>query len=422
MFKIFKQPQQLKTELLAGVTSFFAISYIIIVNPLILKDAGMPVNLSVFATIIISAIGCLIMAFWADAPVILTPGMGVNAFFTYTLVVNLKFSWREALAVSILSSLAYLVIAFTPLVHLLAKTIPASLKTGISVGIGLFLVELGLKKAGLIVAGHNGSLVAGGNLASPMTLLALFGLVLTLVLYLKKVPGYFIIGIITSSILAVIFHLQAAAPPVKLSQLTQMSQLINQANFSQIGNLKFWLAVFSLTMILVFESMGLLTGILPDQKKFPRAFQSSSMTAVLSGVLGSSPTVAAAESAAGIESGGRSGIVALVAAILFSASLFVVGGLKYIPQAAIAPALILTGAMMMQQLQTLNLQDFSEWFPAFLIITLIPLTGSIATGLAFGFVSYPVVKWATKQGQQLNATLLVLSGLFLLDLIVNAIL
>ena len=181
--------QDLKKQILAGVTSFFAISYIIIVNPMILKDAGIPFNLSIFATIMISVVGCLIMALWGRAPIILTPGMGVNAFFTYTLVVSMKFSWQTAIAVSLVSSLLYLVIAFSSLSDILARSIPPVLKTGITVGIGMFLVELGLEKAGLIVAGHNGSLLALGSLRSPAQLLAVFGLVLTIILFLLKIPG-----------------------------------------------------------------------------------------------------------------------------------------------------------------------------------------------------------------------------------------
>ncbi|UQS83924.1 NCS2 family permease [Bombilactobacillus thymidiniphilus] len=412
----------IKTELIAGITSFFAISYIIVVNPLILKDAGIPINLSIFATIFISIIGCAIMALWADAPVILTPGMGVNAFFTYTLVVGLHFTWQEALAVSIISSLLYLIIAFTPLSGLLARSIPHTLKAGITAGIGLFLVELGLEKANLIVAGKNGSLLALGNLQSPATLLALFGLAITLILYLKKIPGSFVIGIILTSLLAYFAGVKGQNVNVNLKQLHHFGQLFNQGDFSHLLNLSFWLAVFSMTMILVFESMGLLSGLLPDQNKFTKGFQSSALTAFLSGFMGTSPTVAAAESASGIESGGKTGLTALVASFLFAISLFVVGLLKFVPQAAIAPVIIITGALMMQQLATIDLHDLSEWFPAFLIIVLIPLTGSIATGLAFGFISYPIAKMAASKIKQISKTMWCLSLLFLIELVCTALL
>lgn len=389
---------------------------------MILKDAGIPMNLSVFATILISVLGCLIMAVWANAPVILTPGMGVNAFFTYTLVVDLNFSWQTAIAISMISSVFYIIIAFSSLSDVFARGIPGSLKTGITAGIGMFLVELGLEKAGLIVGGQNGALLAFGSLKQPATLLALFGLLLTLILYLKKVPGNFIIGIFVASLGGYFCHVTGQATTVNIGQLTQFGKIFNQGSFAAIGGLKFWLAVFSMTMILVFESMGLLSGILPDRSKFKRAFQGSAVTAFFSGIFGTSPTVAAAESASGIESGGRTGIVALVASGLFTASLFLVGFLKYVPQAAIAPVIIITGAIMMQQLRFIQMADFSEWFPAFLILVLIPLTGSIATGLAFGFIAYPLAKIAVKATQDVTPIMWVLSFLFLLDLVANTFL
>ena len=180
----FRDKDLIKRELIAGITGFFAISYIIIVNPLILKDAGIPTSLSVFATIIASLIGCLLMGFWANAPVILTPGMGVNAFFTYTVVVAMGLSWQQALAISMVASAIYVVIAFTKLSQILATGIPETLKAGITAGIGLFLVEIGLEKAQLIQAGKS-SILALGDLTQPATLLALFGLLLTLFLFMR---------------------------------------------------------------------------------------------------------------------------------------------------------------------------------------------------------------------------------------------
>ncbi len=183
------------------------------------------------------------------------------------------------------------------------------------------------------------------------------------------------------------------------------------------------LAIFSLTMILVFESMGLLEGILPNPKKFRKAFQASSVTSFLSGILGTSPTVAAAESASGIESGGgRTGLMAIVAGIMFTLSLFFIPLLAYVPQAAIAPVIIITGALMMAALARINLNDFAEWFPAFLIVVLIPFTTSISTGLAFGFVTYPLLQIATGKAKQISIPTYVLGGLFLVDLVLSALL
>ncbi|KRM46529.1 Guanine/hypoxanthine permease PbuO [Lentilactobacillus parabuchneri] len=411
-----------KREIIAGITGFFAISYIIIVNPMILKDAGIPTDLSVFATIISSFIGCLIMGFWANAPVILTPGMGVNAFFTYTVVVAMGLSWQEALGISIVSSVIYVIIAFTKLSDVLAKGIPDTLKAGITAGIGLFLVEIGLEKAQLIRQGTN-SILALGDLTKPATLLALFGLLLTLFLFVRNITGGFFIGILVTSIVGIAFGIKdQVAPSVGIGDIGKYANIVAKGDLSNVLSIPFILAVFSMTMILVFESMGLLEGIMPNPQKFRKAFQASSVTSFLSGILGTSPTVAAAESASAIESGGRTGLTSIVAGLMFAVSLFFIPLLAFVPQAAIAPVIIITGALMMNQLSRINMYDFSDWFPAFLIVVLIPFTSSISTGLAFGFVAYPLLKIAAGRQRELTMATYVLGFLFLCDLVLSALL
>ena len=417
-----KDKALIKREIIAGITGFFAISYIIIVNPVILKDAGIPVDLSVFATIISSLIGCLIMGFWANAPVILTPGMGVNAFFTYTIVVAMGLSWQEALAISIVSSVIYVIVAFTKLSVVLAKGIPETLKAGITAGIGLFLVEIGLEKAQLIQQGKN-SILALGNLTNPATLLAIFGLLITLFLFVRNVTGGFFIGILVTSIVGILFGIKdQASPSVGIGDITKYTDVLAKGDFSQAFSIPFILAVFSMTMILVFESMGLLEGIMPNPKKFKKAFEASSVTSFLSGILGTSPTVAAAESASAIESGGRTGLTAIVTGVMFGLSLFFIPLLSFVPQAAISPVIIITGALMMNRLSRINMFDFSDWFPAFLIVVIIPFTSSISTGLAFGFVTYPLLKIAAGRQNELTIPTYVLGALFLCDLILSALL
>ncbi|GAW98191.1 NCS2 family permease [Secundilactobacillus mixtipabuli] len=422
LLQVWQNKTLLKQEIIAGLTGFFAISYIIIVNPVILKDAGIPTDLSVFATIISSVIGCLIMGFYANAPVILTPGMGVNAFFTYTICATMGMSWQVAVAISIVASAIYVIVAFTSLSSVLAKAIPASLKSGITAGIGLFLVEIGLEKAGLIVAGKN-SLIVLGNMTSPATLLAIFGILLSVVLYLRQIPGSFLIGIVVTTVLGVVLGIRDdESVSVHLSRLADYHQIVMHGDFSKVLTIPFILAAFSMTMILVFESMGLLQGILPDSRKFKKAFRASSITALISGGLGTSPTVAAAESASGIESGGRTGVMAITAGVLFAISMFFVPLLAYVPQAAIAPVIIITGALMMESIGSIDMNDFAAWFPAFLIIVLIPLTNSISTGLAFGFVFYPILRLASGDGRNVSPAMYLLGGLFLIDLVLSALL
>ena len=267
----------MRKEIVAGLTGFFAISYIIIVNPMILADGGIPADLSVFATIFSSVLGCLIMAFYADAPIILTPGMGINAFFTYTVVASMGLAWQEALAISLVSGVLFAVVACTRLRTLLADAVPASLKTAITVGIGLFLVEIGLEKAQLIRRGTN-TIIELGDLTNPMVLLALFGLVLSLAFYLRRVTGGFVLAILIVSSAAYALGLRDAQPvTIELSRITSYPALFAQFDFSHLLSVPFLLSVFSMAMIMIFESLGILEGILPDKTKFDRTFRGSAV-------------------------------------------------------------------------------------------------------------------------------------------------
>ena len=412
--------KDIRREVVAGITGFFAISYIIIVNPMILADGGIPADLSVFATIFSSVIGCLIMAFYADAPIILTPGMGINAFFTYTVVASMGLAWQEALAISLAAAVLFAIVACTRLRTLLAAAVPASLKTAITVGIGLFLVEIGLEKAQLIRRGTN-TIIELGDLTSPMVLLAIFGLVLSLAFYLRKVTGGFVLAILITSAVAWALGLHDEQPlTIELSRLADYPALFAQFDFGEMLSLPFLLSVFSMAMIMIFESLGILEGILPDHAKFDRTFRGSAAAALLSSFLGTSPTVVAAESATGIASGGRKGIMALTSAVLFLGAMLFVPLLSFVPQAAIAPVIIITGAMMMQNLAHMDFSDFTEWFPAFLIVVLIPLTGSISTGLAFGFTAWPLLKFLGGERREVHIVSACLGVLFFFNLVCQA--
>lgn len=412
--------KDIRREVVAGITGFFAISYIIIVNPMILADGGIPADLSVFATIFSSVIGCLIMAFYADAPIILTPGMGINAFFTYTVVASMGLAWQEALAISLAAAVLFAIVACTRLRTLLAAAVPASLKTAITVGIGLFLVEIGLEKAQLIRRGTN-TIIELGDLTSPMVLLAIFGLVLSLAFYLRKVTGGFVLAILITSAVAWALGLHDEQPlTIELSRLADYPALFAQFDFGEMLSLPFLLSVFSMAMIMIFESLGILEGILPDHAKFDRTFRGSAAAALIASFLGTSPTVVAAESATGIASGGRKGIMALTSAALFLGAMLFVPLLSFVPQAAIAPVIIITGAMMMQNLAHMDFSDFTEWFPAFLIVVLIPLTGSISTGLAFGFTAWPLLKFLGGERREVHAVSACLGVLFFFNLVCQA--
>lgn len=422
LLDVLRDKEIFKTEVLGGITGFFAISYILVVNPMILADAGMDVHQTVFATIISSVIGCFIMGFYANSPVVITPGMGVNAFFTYTMVLNMGLSYQEALTVSLVSTIAFALIAFSRFTDILQGGIPDSLKSAITAGIGLFLVEIGLQKADLIQQGKN-SLLTIGSFKNPSLLLAIFGLILTIVLYIKNVKGNFFIGIVITTIVGIIFHIHdSGVKTTHLIDILQYHKSLFDFSFKNVWTTPFIMASFSMTMILVFESIGLNAGILPDMKKFKKTFRSVSITGIISSILGTSPTVSAAESVAGFQLGARTGIMSITAGIMFLLSTFFISFLDLVPQAAIAPVIIITGALMLSNLKTINMDDFAEWFPAFLIVVLIPLTGSISIGLAFGFVAYPIVKIFNGQIKSISTINYILSGLFLINLIMTAML
>ncbi len=411
-----KNRTDLKTEIIAGTTAFFAISYIIMVNPLIMADAGVPIQLGVFATVFVSIIGCLMAGIWADAPIALAPGMGVNAFFSYTVVLNMGFSWRAALGISLTSGVIFTIIACTPLAEIIAEAVPQSLKHAITAGIGMFLVEIGLEKGELIETGKN-SIIQLASLQNSAAILTLLGLVLSIILYLRKVRGNFFIAIAVVSIIGTVMGIGTASPiSVSLNDLWSYKDIVWQMDFTNIFSLRFWLAVFSMTMILVFDTIGILEGILPDNKNFGRAFSISSIVVVFSSMLGSCPTVVAAESAAGIASGGRNGKMAVTAGMLFIAALFFIPFLGYIPPSAIAPVIIITGTMMMCQLQYVKFNDFTEWFPVLLLVMMITFSGSISTGLAFGFIMYPLMKVFAGKARQVHPLVYALGLLFLVDL------
>ncbi|WP_053795992.1 NCS2 family permease [Apilactobacillus kunkeei] len=422
LLDVLRDKEIFKTEVLGGITGFFAISYILVVNPMILADAGMDVHQTVFATIISSVIGCFIMGFYANSPVVITPGMGVNAFFTYTMVLNMGLSYQEALTVSLVSTITFALIAFSRFTDILQGGIPDSLKSAITAGIGLFLVEIGLQKAGLIQQGKN-SLLTIGSFKNPSLLLAIFGLILTIVLYIKKVKGNFFIGIVITTIVGIVFHIHdSGVKTTHLIDILQYHKSLFDFSFKNLWTTPFIMASFSMTMILVFESMGLNAGILPDMKKFKKTFRTVSITGIISSILGTSPIVSAAESVAGFQLGARTGIMSITAGIMFLLSIFFISFLDLVPQAAIAPVIIITGALMLSNLKAIDMDDFAEWFPAFLIVVLIPLTGSISIGLAFGFVAYPIVKIFNGQIKSISTINYILSGLFLINLIMTAML
>ncbi|MDN3436872.1 NCS2 family permease [Planococcus sp. APC 3900] len=409
-----------KREMTAGLVGFFTVVYIIAVNSLILSEAGMPIEAAIVATIAASVFGCLIMGFWGNAPILLVPGMGINALFSYTMVQSMGLSWQEALAVVFVSGIIFVAVAFTRFAKLLSAAVPHSLKEAITVGLGLFLMLIGLEKGGIVERGTS-SILALGSLAEAQVLATVLTFLIAIVLFIRNVPGNFLITIVAGTAIASFFGL------IDFSGLNESSitaaeafEVFGALSFGNILSMTFWVAVFSLTMVLVFENIGLVHGqvaFIERPEKFGRAFQATSVSAMTSGIFGTSPTVATVESAAGMTAGGRTGLTTITAGLLFLVASFFIPVIKLIPDSAIAPILIIIGGLMLQNIKNLDLADMTESFPALLIVALIPFTYSIADGIAFGFILYPILKIATGRWREVSPTLFVIAGLFLANFV-----
>ncbi|QCS53733.1 NCS2 family permease [Priestia flexa] len=423
LFQLKHHNTTLGKESVAGVISFLSIVYIIAINSTILSDAGIPLEAGIFATVAVSVIGCLLMAFWANAPLILVPGMGINALFTYTMVQSMGLTWQEGLAAVFISGVLFTLLAFSRLSAKLVAAIPHSLKEAITVGVGLFLTFIGLQKGGLVIPSDT-TFVALGNLSDSFVLSTLLTLMITIVLFIRNIRGNFLLSMIAGTLIAMLFGVQNQSNGSTSTSFQEFFAGFGAFSFTALGQITFWAAVFSLTMVLVFENIGLIhgqLGMMDQQEKFSKAFQANAVSASLAGLFGTSPTVASVEGASGIAAGGRTGLTSLITGVLFLSSLFFIPFIKLIPDSAISPILIVIGGLMIQNIKNINLQDLSEGFPAFLIIALIPLTYSIADGIAFGFIAYPLLKLAIGRMREVSAFMYVIALLFFLNFVLHYI-
>lgn len=424
LFQLEQNATTMKREVLAGIIGFFTIVYIIAVNSLILSEAGIPLEAAIIATIVSSVVGCLIMGFWANVPILIVPGMGINALFSYTIVQSMGMTWQEALAVVFVSGLIFMFIAFSRFSTVLSNSIPQSLKEAITVGVGLFLMLIGLEKGGIVVKGTN-SIIALGDLGEPQVIATILTFLIAIFLFIRNTPGNFLITVIVGTFIAWLFGLvNFQQTQEETFSLSDYMGVFGAMSFDSILSLTFWTAVFSLTMVLVFENIGLVSGhvsFINRSEKFPRAFQATSVSSMLSGLFGTSPTVSAVESTASMAAGGKTGLTAVTTGLLFLLSAFCIPIIKLIPNRAIAPILIIIGGLMLQNIRHLNLEDLSESFPAIFIIALIPFTYSIADGIAVGFILYPILKIAIGKAKEITLPMYVIAGLFLFNFVFHVI-
>nr|WP_289037324.1 NCS2 family permease [uncultured Allobacillus sp.] len=407
-------------EISAGLIGYLTTVYIVVVNSAILADAGLDMEFGMIATILASTLGCILMGIWAKLPLIIIPGMGVNALFTYSIVQQYDYSYGEGLGVVVIASLIFVITAFTPMGSYLSRAIPNTLKHGITIGLGLFLILIGLENAQLIVSGNH-SIISLGDLSSPYVIVSLVTLLIGVLLFVKNVPANFLITMIVGTMLTFVFGL-SEQEPISIS-LDSITDGWVAPEFHHIGQITFWAAVLPLALVLIFETIGILQGqvdMVGKPERYKVGSQSSSIAALFSGFFGTSPTIPAAENAAVIAAKGRTGLASVVAGILFLSTILLIPYISLIPANAISPILIIVGVLMMQNIKHINVNDLTEAFPMFLIMFMIPFTYSIADGMAFGFIAYPLIKYFTGNKEATTPILWVIAGLFVLEFIVKA--
>lgn len=423
-FQLKESQTSIKQEVIAGIIGFFTVVYIVVVNSLILAEAGIPLEAAIIATILTSVVGCFLMGFYGNVPVLLVPGMGINALFSYTIVKSMALTWQEALAVVFVSGILFMIVAFTKLARIVSDSIPVSLKESISVGLGLFLMLIGLEKGGIVERGTN-SIIALGSFGDLHVLATVLTFLISIILFLRNVKGNFLLTIIVGTFIAWMFGLiDVNAGNGQSIQLHEYKNVFGHLSFDKLVTIPFWIAVFSLTMVLVFENIGLVNNhvqFINKPERFQKAFRANSVSVFLSSLFGTSPTVATVESSASMTAGGKTGLTAVTTGILFICSAFFIPAIKLIPDSAIAPILIIIGGLMLQNIRNLDLKDLSESFPSFFIIAMIPFTYSIADGMAIGFILYPILKIALGKAKEVSLPLYLISSLFLINFILQYI-
>lgn len=425
VFKLSKNNTTVKTEVLAGLTTFMTMAYILIVNPQILSNTGMPIKAVFTATALASFIGTLIMSLVANYPFGMAPGMGLNAFFTFTICITMKFSWQTALAASFIEGLIFLVLNFFRVRQAIIDSVPQTLKYAISIGIGFFISFIGLQDAGIIVA-NQATLVGLGKITSPTVLLAFVGIVLIAVLYYKNIKGSFIIGMLSVYVLGIIFGV-AKLPIGIVSMPPSVSPVFLQFDFKSAMVIGIVPVIITMLFIDIFDSVGTLIGLASkagylDEKgnvlNADKVLTADAIGSTIGACLGTSTPVAFIESAAGIAEGGRTGLAGITISALFLLSLFFSPILTAIPGFATAPVLILLGLLMMEPITKINFSDFTEGLPVFLTLILTLLTYSITDGLAFGFMSYVLIKLFTGKRKDIPVPMYVIALLFVVMFVI----
>lgn len=421
LFKLKENNTKVQTEFTAGITTFLTMAYIIIVNPAILSGAGVPFEQVFMATIISAVIGTLMMGLFANYPIAIAPGMGLNAYFA-TVVATQGLSYQVVFGAVFLAGILFVLLSLTNLRETLINKIPDSLKFGITAGIGLFIAFVGLKNAGIVVP-NEANITGLGDLTDPMVMLTIFGLFLTLIFYVLNIRGALFWGMVITGIIAAFtgqleFEGVVSAPPAPVFFDLDIAGVFSHGLYT---------VIIAFLLVTLFDTTGTIIGVAEQggfmkKGKLPRSKQAlmADATATTAGAMfGTSPSTAYIESTAGVAAGGRTGLTSLIVAALFAVSIFftpIISAVANVP-AITSPVLIIVGSFMMQGLAKVDWRSFDEAFPAFITLLAMPFTASIATGIAVGFITYPLMKLAKGKGKEVHWLIYVFAVLFLLQLI-----
>lgn len=432
LFKLKERGTTVSKEIIAGITTFLAMAYILAVNPGMLGSIGNGMTFgSVFtATAIASAIATLVMAFWANLPVALAPGMGLNAFFTYTVCFGMGCSWQLALTAVFVEGIIFIVLSIFGIREKIINAIPSGMKKAVAVGIGLFIALIGLANAG-IVSSDTGTIIGfvNFNMSSKTAIVAMLGLVITIVLYLLKVPGAILLAIIATTIIGIPFGVTTIPEDWKPFSLPA-APLFCKFEWASVLSVKFFVIMFTFLFTDLFDTIGTLMGVtqqanlvdkdgnIPNAKA---ALMSDSIGTVVGACLGTSTVTSFVESSSGVAAGGRTGLTSVTTGVLFLLALFMTPIFALIPSAATAPALIFVGFLMLQQVVDIDFKDPTEGIPAFITIMVMPFSYSISKGIAFGMIAYVIAKCAGKKVKDIPVATWILAVIFIADIIFEAV-
>jgi len=429
IFKLTQSKTTVRRELIAGVITFLTMSYILVVNPNILSAAGMDRAALFTATALATVLGTLFMAFIPNLPIAQAPGMGLNSFFAFSVVIGLGYSWQMALTAVFIQGIIFVLLTFFKVRELIVKSIPMTIKNAIPVGIGLFITLIGLQNAGLIVRDEN-TMLALGAMSNQHVWVALLGLVLTAVLYYKKVHGAFLIGIVVATIFALSLGLVQMPEGSLVALPPSIAPIFMQFEWSNIFTFDMLIVVFTFLFVNLFDTVGTLLGvaskigITDDEGNFPQlrpALFADALGTTFGAVLGTSTVTSYVESASGVAAGGRTGLTSLSTAAMFALALFFAPLFLMVPASATAPALILVGLFMITSVVQINFEDMTEALPAFLTIVMMPFAFSIAQGIVFGMLSFVILKALSGQFKRISIAMWVIFVLFIVKMILDAV-